>query len=126
MEQVLCRPVDVIGREDNAAAFLALQRGYSRKLAHLARTVKLSSSALHERYSGDPDEVGEMKQHEINSLVREPTETQRADIYTKPLGPARHWECVAALRMGFLEAVQDYGPELHAQGSPDNEYAPNK
>lgn len=107
LEQTMWRPVDIVGREDNAAVFLAVQRGYSRKLAYLAKSAKISISALHECYFGDPDEVGELKVHDINMLIKESTHTQRADILTKALGPIKHWENVKKLRMAFADELLD-------------------
>ena len=101
MEQVLDRPGRILGREDNSAAFLAVRRGYSRHLAHMKKHHKLSISALHETFYGDPDVVGEEKLPKYNTLVQEPTKTQRADIYTKPVSPVRHWELVTQNYMDF-------------------------
>ena len=117
MENVLNRLVSIVGREDNAGVFLAVQRGYSRMLAYMAKHHRVSISALHECYFGDPDEVGEFKQHESNVLIKESTHVQRADIYTKPLAPPKHWAMVEMLKMQFLE---DLIAEGAVQGERDS------
>ena len=101
LEQIFQRVIRIVGREDNAAAFLAIRRGYSRKLAHMAKHHKVSLSALHEVFYGDPNVVGEIKEHEYNTLLQEPTETQRSDILTKPVAPGRHWELISLLYMAY-------------------------
>ena len=107
LDNALGRMVTIVGREDNATAFLAVQRGYSKKLAYLARHDRISISALHEVFFGDPDVVGEIQQHACNLLLKEPTETQRADIYTKTLNHLKHWaNVVVLLKMAFLEELQ--------------------
>lgn len=106
LEVALRRLVTLVGREDNASTFLAVQRGYSKKLSYLARQDRISISALHEVYFGDPEEVGEIPQHPCNLLLKEESDKQRADIYTKILNHVKHWEnVVTLLRMAFLEDV---------------------
>ena len=62
-------------REDNAAVVAAVNKGYSIKLRHLARTPKLSLAALHEACS------------EWATLVQTSTVDQLGDYFTKCLNP---------------------------------------
>ena len=106
LEAVLLREVTLLAREDNAAAFQVVKRGHSKKLAHIAKTHRVSVSALSEVYWGHAEEgeLGDAIEHETNQMLQQPTETQRADLMTKALSPARHWELVAMHGMSFRAA----------------------
>ncbi len=101
-EQLAGRVVRIIAREDNDAAIAAVRRGYSRKLAYMRKRDKISLSALHEVFFGDPSELGEPQSHDVNMLIAQDSDTQRSDIFTKATKPQMFWFLVQLQGMVFL------------------------
>ena len=79
MEAILGRRLKIQMLIDNSQALLAIQRGYSKKLRHLARTQRVGIGLLNE-LTKDPD---------MELTVEHcPTLSMKADIFTKALiGP---------------------------------------
>eukprot|EP00971_Amphidinium_carterae_P338860 6476389-Amphidinium_carterae.3 len=76
--------VSLICKEDNQQAIAAINRGYSKKLRHIPRVHKVSSGALHESLAAE-NRIGRVEYH--------PTDTHRADIFTKSLERGRFESC---------------------------------
>ena len=76
MEIILGRRLNIELNIDNTQAILAIQRGYSKKLRHLARTQRVCIGLLHELLE-DPDMQ--------LSICHCPTLSMKADIFTKAL-----------------------------------------
>ena len=78
---------------DAAAAISALYNGYSKKLAYILRTQKVSLDGLHEIWY-NPEE---------NNVVRKvPTEKNRGDLFTKPLDAIKFWFMLERVGMKFI------------------------
>ena len=73
-DKILDRDVELIIHEDNKAAILIAEAGFSSKLRHISRTHKVNISSIKSEIS--KDEV---------TLQHIPTDKQAADIFTKAL-----------------------------------------
>ena len=90
-EVLLRRIVSVLLRNDNSAAVLDVERGYSRALAYLVKHQRLSLGALHEDLILDAH----------NTIVRCNTLRMLADVLTKPLDHVRHWALLVMMGMSL-------------------------
>ncbi|CAK8988698.1 unnamed protein product [Durusdinium trenchii] len=66
-----------IVHEDNSAVVQAIEKGYSIKLRHLARTPRLALASLHEAFTS------------WCQLRQTPTKDQLGDLFTKALAPCK-------------------------------------
>ena len=80
LERFLGRSVRLIAREDHSACFQTVRKGYSKRLAHVVKTHKVSISALNECYWGNNEKLGDIMPHETNAMIQQETEYQRADL----------------------------------------------
>ena len=92
---ILDRTVELTIHEDNKAAILIAEAGFSSKLRHISRTHKVNISSIRD----------EVKKDEV-SLQHISTDKQAADIFTKAL-EVQKWG--AALNM---LGVHPYRPGL--------------
>ena len=90
-EVLLRRVVSILLRNDNSAAVLDVERGYSRALAYLVKPQRLSLGTLHEEFVEDP----------ANAVRKADSRRMLADLLTKRMAPDRHWTLVLMLGMGF-------------------------
>ena len=70
------RPMELICRVDNTQCLAAVRRGYSKKLRYLERTQRIAIGSVHELLG-----------REIIQCDYAPTDTHRADSFTKCLVP---------------------------------------
>ena len=74
--ELLGRLIEVRAMEDNEPCIQAIRRGVSRKLAYvLAKKEKVSVSALHELFVGDPDEPEATTPHRVRRRTRRTSRT---------------------------------------------------
>jgi hypothetical protein len=90
-DTILGREVDLHIHEDNEAAILVINKGFSSKLRHILRTHKVNIQSI-------KDEVDKPHTH----LKHVSTDKQAADIFTKALEPQK-WQ--AALDMLHIATV---------------------
>ena len=66
---------------------------------------KVSIGALHDCFFVEEEDADEedddrpIHENSLNLLIEQDTETQRADLFTKPLTPDRHWKLCALVRL---------------------------
>ena len=104
LEKLLVRDVKLVCHEDNAAAIIAVQKGYSPALRHLPRTQRIAVGFVNEFFFGDEEDLSDCdgftvrKNHPPNKPIIKHCETllMRADIFTKTLDNAKF---VAALTL---------------------------
>ena len=83
LELCLGRPVVLNIREDNDPCIMAVRKGYSLSLRHLARTHKTALDSMHDLVTDEPPPgMG------VINLTYHPTETHKGDVFTKALTPA--------------------------------------
>ena len=111
LERVLGFPLPLSLHEDNSACISAVKHGYSPALRDLPRTHRTSLGSLHEMFYGaypaPPDRCRCCGRPEASppvppgklSLVKEPTETQKGDIFTKHLDNSKFENGLMLLRM---------------------------
>lgn len=93
LEEVLNRPVRIISEIDATTAISTVQKGFSRRLAYMKKTRRVSISALHELYFGDTEDIASVDDSTcINRLGHVPGEDNESDLLTKPFSIDRHWE----------------------------------
>jgi hypothetical protein len=80
-EVILGRPVKLAFQEDNQAAIVVLQSGYSTALRHMGRTHKVCLKWLHERIVNEDIEL----EYCVSS-------EQAADVFTKAFTEPTKWE----------------------------------
>jgi hypothetical protein len=80
MSKLLRRPIDGLLCEDNNTTIVAVRKGYSPNMRHIARTQRTSIGLLHEATSEDKDAP------EGNiSLIKVDTKIHKGDMFTKEL-----------------------------------------
>ena len=89
---------DSAGGNLAAAACIDIRRGYSRKLAVLAKHERISLGALYE----------ELIEKEANDLTQVPTKRMEADLLTKPFSHTRHWVLISMIG---LKRLRDLRPQ---------------
>ena len=111
LERVLGFPLPLSLHEDNSACISAVKHGYSPALRDLPRTHRIPLGSLHEMFYGvypaPPDRCRCCGRPEASppvppgklSLVKEPTETQKGDIFTKHLDNSKFENGLMLLRM---------------------------
>jgi hypothetical protein len=93
LEKIFMRKIVMCLGSDATAAISALYNGYSKKLAYILRTQKVSLDGLHEIWY-NPEE---------NNVVRKvPTEKNRGDLFTKPLDAIKFWFMLERVGMKFI------------------------
>ena len=95
MSILLCRPVDMNVHEDNSACIAAVKHGYSPSLRHLPRTHRISLGVLHDVFHRltTNDTEGAI------ALLKEETEKQKGDFFTKTHDGAKFDQAMTLLRM---------------------------
>ena len=92
MESVTGRMIRLISYGDNDASLLAIRKGYSRRLAYLKKTQRVSIGSMHEIfYREDNAELIQDDFFSVNRLMRVSTDLNIGDLFTKPLTSERHW-----------------------------------
>jgi hypothetical protein len=94
LEMIFRRPIDCEVREDNAAAIVAVTKGYSPTMRHLSRTQRVSLGMLHEIFEKEPVE-GEGRIR----LVKAETSEHRGDAFTKELESHKFEHALDLIRM---------------------------
>ena len=94
MEKIFQRPIHCEVMEDNAAAIVAVTKGYSPTMRHLSRTQRVSLGSLHEIFENKPAE----NEGSI-TLVKAETSVHRGDAFTKELEPHKFQDALALIRM---------------------------
>lgn len=107
LECILRRRIRLWAKGDNQACIAAIKSGFSRKLSYMSKTQKVSASSLHEVYTGDsePERNPENDDFCINRLDYDPSETNLADIMTKPLDKERHHMLLQMIGMRALSTI---------------------
>ena len=95
LSTALRREVHLNAREDNTQCLAAVKNGYSAALRHLPRTERISLSVCHEVFIENEDK---------HSLVYEPTESHKGDVFTKRLGPAQFERAIRMLGLHKMSA----------------------
>lgn len=90
-EMALNIPINAIMKEDNAAALISANKGYSPAMRGLKRTQRVSIGYIHDVISAKP-EPG----HGTLVVEKAPTATHRGDMFTKALDPGKY---ASALKM---------------------------
>ena len=90
IEHLLGRPLVVEVMEDNEAAIVAAQKGYSPRLRHLHRTKRVHVGYLGEVFNENAPQA---------KLVKAPTAEQKADILNKGMDLKRFQECKSMLQL---------------------------
>ena len=90
-ELALNIPINAILKEDNAAALISANKGYSPAMRGLKRTQRISIGYIHDVISAKP-EPG----HGTIVVEKAPTATHRGDMFTKALDPGKY---ASALKM---------------------------
>ena len=86
LQVLLGRPVPGELMEDNSATIVAIQKGYSPTLRHLARTQRIALGFLHDTLSPDSDDELDLHENEGPlSVVKAETDNQKGDFLTKEL-----------------------------------------
>ena len=91
LEQALGRQIKLLCLEDNTQCIAACNSGYSKALAHLARTERIAHGVLHEVFVEHISGPAEMR--------HEPTETHKGDMFTKRLDPAPFEEALKRINL---------------------------
>lgn len=91
---------------DNDTSLKAIRKGYSRRMAYLPKTQRVSIGALHLWYFGEDNiELVQDDDFSIHRLCKVHTDVNVSDILTKPLEPDRHWFLVKLLGMASAAAA---------------------
>ena len=111
LERIIGAPVDISMHEDNSACIQAIKHGYSPSLRDLPRTHRTSLGSLNEMFHGvyprpvdkcrccgqmtkpDPVTPGRLL------MVKEPTDSQKGDVFTKHMDQNKFNTGLALLRM---------------------------
>ena len=96
LSTALRREAHLNARDDNTQCLAAVKNGYSAALRHLPRTERISLSVCHEVFIENEDK---------HSLSYEPTESHKADVFTKRLGPASFERAIRMLGMHKMPAA---------------------
>ena len=94
LQRILQQPVDCEVMEDNAAAIVAVTKGYSPAMRHIPRTQRVSLGMLHEIFHDDPEQ-GEGR----IDLIKANTDEHRGDAFTKELDPNKFQAAIEMIRM---------------------------
>jgi hypothetical protein len=94
LQRILREPVDCEVMEDNAAAIVAITKGYSPAMRHIPRTQRVSLGMLHEVFHQEPEE-GEGR----IGLKKASTDEHRGDAFTKELDPHKFHAAIDMIRM---------------------------
>ena len=86
-EHALNRPVKVVCHEDNTQAITAVKKGYSVNLRHLQRHTRMDVGMSHEVFA-EVDKTG--RKRYVSEIRYAPTDTQKGDLFTKPLERLKH------------------------------------
>jgi len=86
-EHALNRPVKVVCHEDNTQAITAVKKGYSVNLRHLHRHTRMDVGMSHEVFA-EVDKTG--RKRYVSEIRYAPTDTQKGDLFTKPLERLKH------------------------------------
>ena len=94
LELVFRKPVDCEIMEDNAAAIIAITKGYSPTMRYLPRTQRVSLGMLNEIFSKEPeDNQGRVR------LIKADTNDHRGDAFTKELESHKFARALELIRM---------------------------
>ena len=94
LELIFRKPVDCEIMEDNAAAIIAITKGYSPTMRYLPRTQRVSLGMLSEIFSKEPeDNEGRVR------LVKADTNEHRGDAFTKELESHKFARALELIRM---------------------------
>lgn len=105
LEDLLQKDARVIAEIDASLAISTIARGYSRRMAYLRKTRRVSISALHEFYFGDHPETDQATDAStLNRLTHLPGDDNDADLLTKPFDAQRHWTLCDMIGMVTLPA----------------------
>ena len=99
LEAIFQRPIRLIAETDSETAIGAIKRGYSRKMAYLRKTQRLSLSELHELFYGHDVCIDEDDSKSIDRLRHVPGDDDPVDVLTKALAVEKHWACARGLGM---------------------------
>ena len=103
VERLVDRRVRVVMGTGASAAHQAIEKGYSKKLAHLDKHQRVSIAATHEVYyaslSAPAEADGDEAAGSLNVLHKIGTAENRGDLFTKPLPHEAHWRHVWGLGM---------------------------
>ena len=94
MELIFRKPIDCEVREDNAAAIVAITKGYSPAMRHLPRTQRVSLGMLHEIFEQESN-AGEGR----ITLIKEETAKHRGDLFTKELDAPKFRAAMQMIQM---------------------------
>ena len=102
LETLTGRDVRLIAEEDNQASIAAIRKGFSRRMAYMKKTQRVSLSSLHQIFFGTSEEVNPTDEDTINRLEYVDTHENIADIFTKGLDYEKHWYFLD--KMGMIPA----------------------
>ena len=107
MEELLGRSVRLFSEEDNTASLEAIAKGYSRKMAYLKKTSRVSLGALHEVYYGSEavDLEGSDAQS-INRLAHLSGSKMTADVFTKPVTHEVFWRLLKEAGLAAVPMIE--------------------
>ena len=89
LEQIFMRRVRLIAFTDNEACLQAVKKGHSRRLGYLKKHQRVSLAALRRIYVG-AEEHEDFGLRSDNSLEKEASKENEADLGTKPLESSEH------------------------------------
>ena len=93
MQKILGRPIPIKVMEDNEACIVAIKKGYSPSLRHMARTQRINIGFLSDRFTLPNDQDGGI------SIHKAATADHKGDMFTKFLGAADFEKACRMIRM---------------------------
>jgi hypothetical protein len=99
MEWLTRRPVRCIASTDTAVGISAVKRGYSRKMAYLRKTQRISLACLHGLFFGEAEDLEPEDCRTIHRLFHQAGSENDADVLTKALPVEKHYKCIEGLGM---------------------------
>jgi hypothetical protein len=93
MQQILGRPIPIKVMEDNEACIVALKKGYSPTMRHIARTQRISVGFVYDCFTLPNLEDGGISIHKVA------TAEHKGDMFTKFLGAADFEKACKMIRM---------------------------
>ncbi|MCP4901810.1 MAG: hypothetical protein GY906_33010, partial [bacterium] len=117
LQRILREPLDCEVMEDNAAAIVAITKGYSPAMRHIPRTQRVSLGMLHEIFHDEPEE-GEGR----IGLMNADTDEHRGDAFTKELDPQKFHAAIDMIRMKrHVDGAEGEDDKADEKGKKDGE-----
>ena len=88
LKSVYGETVPIKVHEDNAACIISIEKGYSPAMRYLLRTQRVSIGLLNEITTDEALKV---------EILKEPTASQKGDMFTKELPSPSFWKAVAMI-----------------------------